>query len=204
MKLLEACSEISIQMTGDLPGWSKPFARVVLYLMTILAALVLMPFVPWISRFQNKRTRAFTELKRALENKWYRESSQTALQELRNIYSRVRQISHPMEGIKVEPYGEFYFESYVEILNMLYNWEITHHNWEEARKVCDDILEHKLSREEPVHLEVYDEEWIVNKAKCIEKLEGKIHAQEFLLQCITPNRKDSPIKRYLQNLRKKS
>ena len=102
-------------------------------------------------------------------------------------------------GICIEPYGKFKHQEYSKILWLLYHWEFQLGHYENAGKICDDILKH-IDPDKYI-LSKYFEEWTVNKARVISKSDSKIHAEEYLLKHCNPDNKNNPITKYLHQLR---
>ena len=222
IKVLTSCSEISIKMTEDLSPWVKPPMRILVYIISIIAIVVFSPFYPLFEYMSQKMQNAVHNLRNNLKVIWDTESRQAALSELRNVYEQVKAHHKRGEKYKTEKYGTFPSYCYMEVAELLYDYEIYLGNWDAAHTVCQEALEFFnyeelltespnrkwkkieqkiITRNEHSFFNHYLEGWIVNKAKCLTKLEGEIKAKEYLLRFINPHNKGGPIKKYMNELK---
>jgi hypothetical protein len=160
--------------------------------------------IPEVEAFRKKLIDPYAKMRTELETVWRAESSHSALQALRNIYSKILSKFDVvmLKGLQIEPYGKFGFTEYLKVSHLLYHWELQHQNWDMASDICDEIIG-KYGGSDPKKSKSIAE-WIVFKARVINNLEGNLSAQEFLLKYIDPKQKESPINTYLYELRKAS
>ena len=158
-----------------------------------------------LDRFKSQSLNSFFKLETELQSIWRSESSIKALEKLRTIRQQLLEHEHDrlLKGIYIAPYGLFKFHEYHQILWLLYHYEMSHAHWHEADMVCDEILElmgveaSRLTRNLSL-----TQEWIVNKAKVLEKLEGITAAQHYLLQYLDPDSPENQVNTYFYELRK--
>lgn len=202
--MVETAVKGSEAMAEDFTSWRKPVARAFFYFGTFIFMLLALPFIIPYKIFRKKLIDPYAKMRTELETKWRTESSEAALLTLREIYTRIRINLNDvmMMGFQIEPYGKFGFFEYVKVSHLLYHWELQHQNWEQANIICDEILEYYKGLKP--HKSETHAEWIVYKAKIINRLEGTLSAQEYLLKNIDPEEQESPINTYLYELRKAS
>lgn len=199
--MIETALQASEAISKDFSSRKKPVVRVIVYFGTLLIMIIALPIVVSFKLFRKKIEDPFLKLRTELEAKWSADSNHDALIALRDVYSRLisNQDTVFLKGFKIAPYGKFRFYEYIRVAHLLYHWELQHQNWNEANKICDEIL-NLLSDVDPKKNKSY-EDWIVYKARAIKHLEGETAAQEFLLKYVDPKRDDSPVNTYLFELR---
>ena len=202
--MVEAAVQGSEAMAEDFTSWRKPIARIFFYFGTFFIMLLTLPFLIPYKIFRKKLIDPFEKMRIELETIWRTESSVAALEKLRNVYLKIlTNLDNVMiKGLQIEPYGKFKFDEYIKVSHLLYHWELQHQNWEQAKDVCDEIL-NKYRGFDPKKSKAYSD-WIVLKARVLNKLEGNLSAQEFLLKYIDPEEKEGLINKYLYELRKAS
>jgi hypothetical protein len=200
--MVEAAVKGSEAMSEDYSSWRKPIARMFFYFGTFFIMLLTLPFFIPYKLFRKKLIDPFVKMRTELETIWRTESSTAALEQLRKVYSKLLLNLNNViiKGLQIEPYGKFKFDEYIKVSHLLYHWELQHQNWEMANDVCDEIL-HKHCGFDPKKSEAYAD-WIVFKARVLNKLEGNASAQKFLLKYIDPKEKEGLINQYLYELRK--
>jgi hypothetical protein len=202
--MVDAAVKGSEAMAEDYTSWRRPVARIFFYFGTFCIMLLTLPFVIPYKIFRKKLIDPFAKMRTELETIWRTESSIGAIEKLRKIHTEIlSNLDKVMiRGLQIEPYGKFKFDEYIKVSHLLYHWELQHQNWDKANGVCDEIL-HKYSGFDPKKSKAYAD-WIVLKARVLNKLEGNSSAQEFLLKYIDPEEKDGLINKYLYELRKAS
>jgi hypothetical protein len=202
--MVDAAVKGSEAMAEDYTSWRKPIVRAFFYFGTFFVMLLALPFLIPYKIFGKKLIDPFDKMRTELETIWRTESSNVALEKLRNVYFNI--ISEldavMLKGLEIDPYGKFRFDEYLKVSHLLYHWELQHQNWDMANNVCDDILKYHHGSD-PKRGKPFAE-WIVLKARVLNNLEGNKSAQEYLLKYIDPEEKESPIKKYLYELRKAS
>jgi hypothetical protein len=202
-EIIETALNSSESLAHGFPGWIRPVIRILIYLITLVFIVVILPVTVLIHLVRKHKTDAFSRLHDELVTRWCSESSETALDMLRSIYLQLRQEHDQVmsiRGFKIPPFGKFRFSEYFQTVELLYHWELQHENWEEARTLCDEILTPLL--ESGQALNESTEVWIVYKARVISVMQGNTSAQQFLLRYVDPKREGSPIRTYLYELRK--
>ena len=200
---IKAALEAGKTLSEGFPSWSQPFVKLVVYVSSLVFILILLPISIPLILLRRKKISSFFKFHEDLKTKWFSESSESALSELRSKYRLLRDNYSALmtfKGFRILPYGRFRFWEYMQIAELLYHWELQHNNWEEGNVICDEFLSPFLKGNKKLSKSV--EIWIVYKAKIIRKLEGDTYAQKFLIKHIDPNRKNSPVKNYLYELRK--
>lgn len=203
-RYFEVVNEASESISLSTPYLLRPIAKIISYILfAILLPIILLPTVPFVLIFRKKKPDSLTLLFDDLKIIWHKKSSKDALIDLRKIKSQLS--THfdklkKMKSIQINPYGKFRWFEYAKVVETLYLWELQHNNLENANEICDNFLTKLLPIE--TKLDRGTERWIVNKAKVINKLEGYIAAQNYLLEYLDPKKKNSPIKEYLYELRK--
>ncbi len=201
-ELFEVLLAVSDQFSEDWPRWVRPFVKVIVYLSSLLFLIFISPLIIIIRIFRTDYPDAYQKLQKELEQKWYTGSSSVALRDLRVVFDKIRSSMEKviLGGLKIEPYGRFHFYQYLQVCELLYNWEIQHENFKEAKKLCDHVLNesnHDNSKDKKPH-----EAWVVKKSYIIKVQEGNLAAQEYLLKYVNLENENSPIKDYLFQLRK--
>lgn len=202
--MVDAAVKGSEAMAEDYTSWRKPLVRTLFYFGTFIIMILTLPFLIPYKIFRKKLIDPFEKMRTELETIWRTESSNAALDKLREVYLKVlSQLDTVMiKGLQIEPYGKFKFDEYIKVSHLLYHWELQHQNWDMANNVCDDILK-KYDGFDPKKSKSYAD-WIVLKARVLNNLEGNTSAQEYLLKYIDPEEKEGPINNYLYELRKAS
>jgi hypothetical protein len=202
--MVEAALKGSEAMADDFTSWRKPIARAVFYFGTFIIMLLTLPIIIPYKMFRKKLIDPYSKMQIELETKWRTESSDAALLTLRGIYTKIRLHLNEvmMMGFRIEPYGKFRFYEYIKVSHLLYHWELQHQNWDQANIICDEILENYKNFDP--HKSKTHAEWIVYKARIINRLEGNLTAQKYLLKYVDLEQEECPINSYLYELRKAS
>ena len=137
--------DVTESLTGDSPKALRALLLPLCLFGILLFTLIVGPFIITYKFFNKDKGAPFKKLETELLTKWHTESSEAALLELREWYEKLK--DNPslfyFKGAHFEPYGRFRFNDYINILNLLYCWEIQHQNYNEASEICD------------IHLSVY-------------------------------------------------
>lgn len=200
---IKAALEAGKTLSEGFPIWSQPIVKLVVYVSSLAFILILLPISIPLILLRRKSISSFFKLHEALKTKWFSDSSESALSGLRSKYRLLCDNYSALmtfKGFHILPYGRFRFWEYMQVAELLYHWELQHNNWNEANMICDEFLSPFLNGNKKLSNSV--EIWIVYKARIIRKLEGDTFAQKFLIKHIVPNRKNSPVKKYLYKLRK--
>lgn len=197
--ILTIADDISARHTKDYPLILKPFAKTVIFISVLFFALLYLPF----SMFRKKQMNTFFLLRTNLENKWYSESSHSALFKLRMIYQTLKANENKIifGGTHIRPYGRFGIRYYIMTADLLYHWELIHCNWEAAHTICEDAM---AFHAKTVSSGSIDENWIIKKGKTLLMTNGTVAAQEYLLKYLNPDNKNCPIRSYLYKIRNAS
>lgn len=201
VSIISTSLDISKSISDDFRSWMRPYIRVPVFFFILVFALVCIPIVIPIRLLQRRNIDSFFKLRSELETKWYGESKNFALTELRRVHQLLKANEEKLffKGIFIEPYGKFKHQEYSKILWLIYHWEFQLGHYKNAEEICDEILKH-INPDKNITSK-YFEEWTVNKARVISKIDSKIHAEEFLLKYCNPGNKDNPIMKYLHQLR---
>jgi hypothetical protein len=202
-EIIETALNSSESLARGFPGWVRPVIRILIYFITLVFILAMLPITVLIHIVRKQKADAFSRLHDDLVTRWCSESSETALDMLRSIYLQLRQEKDQVmsiRGFKIPPFGKFHFSEYFQAVELLYHWELQHENWEEARTLCDEVLAPLLESGQTLNEET--EVWIVYKARVICGMQGNTSAQQFLLRYVDTKREESPIRAYLYELRK--
>ncbi len=209
--ILEKFMSVSIDgskdLTEEMPHWIRPIARVPIFFLIVLMAIVLAPIGFFFSLFRKSTINPFFKLRTELETKWYYGKKNEALSELRKIKETLYKNQERLffRGVHIPQYGKFKFDEFTKILWLLYNWEFHSGNFLEASEVCDYVVEqYAPENSKDKSPSNYWEEWVLKKAKAIHKMDGNIAAQEYLLKFINSKNKDSRINKYLYEIREES
>lgn len=200
---LKGTINIAIQgseyFSEESPKWLRPLTKIIAFTIILLFMFLMFPFI----LIKRKHPNSYQKLKTELVAIWHSESSTAALKKLRNIHGQlINDFQKVMlGGHKIEPYGKFNFYDYANVAELLYHWEIQHRNFDEALKICEEML---VPGKESKNRSKSNAYWIIKKAKTINLLNGEISAQEYLLKHIDPDNKQCKVKEYLHELRKES
>ncbi len=197
--ILTIADDISAKHTNDYPGLIKPFAKTTVFFAVLFFAFMYLPF----SMFRKKQMNTFFLLRTNLENKWYSESSHSALFKLRMVYQTLKANENKIifGGTQIRPFGRFGIRYYIMTADLLYHWELIHGNWDAAHTICEDAMNFhtKITGSSSI-----DRSWIIKKGKTLLMTTGKTAAQEYLLKYLEPDNKNCPIKSYLYKIRNAS
>ncbi len=200
--LSEACEEISLKVPKPLQSILKLLITTVLFVVIfVVVPILIAPFIGLSILFGKKKINPFDKLNSDLKTIWKSDSSEIALEKLRDIHTRLYANKGTLKfytGFKIEPYGKFGWDEYAKVNWLLYNFELQHFNWDEAGKICDQFLDLYLQKKKP---ESPPEEWIVYKARIIEHQKGSLETEKYLMKFIDIKKKKSPIREYLIKLR---
>lgn len=194
--------DVSESITGDSPKGLRAFLLPLCFFGILLFTIIVGPFIITYKFFKKDKEAPFKKLEKELFTKWHTESSEAALLELREWHEKLNDnpsLFH-FKGAHFEPYGRFRFNDYINILNLLYCWEVQHQNFNEACEICD------------IYLSVYKDSgkgresksfqyWAVQKAQIIKSIQGHTEARKYLLQYLDPQHRDCPINQYFEELR---
>ena len=200
-QLIKTITSASRALSEEVPQWLRPIFNVIFVILFTLIILLFLPVHCVYSLLRKEMINPFFKLRTEVETKWYEGKKEDALQEIRRVRRELtnEQGSFRFPWQKVEPYGKFDYENYAKILWLLFNWEYQQNNIEEASAVCDEVLlgyKAKTSKRS-----AYMDQWVVNRAKIMHKLEGGILAQEFLMQYLDPKNTDSLVNKYMDELK---
>ena len=148
-------------------------------------------------------------LRTELETKWCKGKQEEALNSLRKVRDTIQENEQKVffSGVKIQPYGKFKFDEYLKVLWLLYHWEFQTGNFNQASEVCDYFIEQQKTLKTHKALKnksKYYSQWVVNKAEIINKQEGEMAAQQYLLKFIDPEDNENPVNQYLYEIRKKN
>jgi hypothetical protein len=199
------------------PAKIRPVVKLIVYMCTLGFLLILIPLsLPFsflfhlLNRFKKPSISPFQRLQTEVQSMWDSESPSAALAKLRDIRQQLTQdLERLIKGISIAPYGTFRVSDYSDVLWLLYHYEMSHRNWDEANQVCDEVFERFLGGVKGRQFDFLrrfssTEEWIVNKARVLSKCHGELAAQEYLLQYLDPDDQDSPVNTYFYELRQHS
>lgn len=186
------------------PEFLKPVISIIVYIILSIIIVILIPILLPISLFRKNEISPYDRLYRDLEEIWHKESNIIALNLLRRIYQQLTMDFNKlskMKSVYIEPYGRFRWIEYIQVVESLYLWELQHNNFDEARELCDKLLEKIATKKS--YIDRTTEKWIVYRAKIILISEGNDCAQKYLMQYFDRKKKNSPIKEYLNELKSK-
>ena len=201
--LLSIIEDASVSITSEIPVSIRQYIKILVYIILLVFFLILLPILLPIAFINRNKEDTYEKLFEELNIVWRTESSLKALEQLnvkyRILYEHIDDLAK-MKAVKIVPYGRFWWADYIRVTETLYLWEMQHKQYQKAANICDDILNRYVS----ANTEINDfvEKWIVYKAKTICYMNSSLEAQRYLMEYITPDRENSPIRDYLSKLRK--
>ena len=115
--MVEAAVKGSEAMSEDFTSWRKPIVRTFFYFFTFIFMLLALPFLIPYKIFRKKLVDPFEKMRTEFETVWRSDSSVSALEKLREVYSKLLSgIETVMiKGLQIEPFGKFTFDEYMKV-----------------------------------------------------------------------------------------